>query len=319
MRSSLLLLIIGVLCIFLGVRDYCGVLKEQNQSITLFGVVENATGIERIREVENIRNASVYQESIVELQYGEYKGEFVIYGFEQDYLDLRYGEEILVDMDGEMPYILLDTKVINNLKNASGNRMDEEKDYSLEIMTVEEQKPVRVCGVVSMEDEESEPCIYTNLKGYEALVDSDDTVETLDGTQGLGEATVSGNIVGSSYVILTKSGRKLEKLLEEIRENGVAIELTQELQNQIYEWNEKELLGQGRFAVGCVLVLCACMAFYAQLQLWEKEHSPFVQWLSHIDDEERCMKEVLSKCWMGFMKRGILLGGVVFLIVGIFV
>ena len=316
---SVFLLMVGVLCIFLGVRDYCGVLKGQNQSITLFGVVEDATGVEYIQDMENVRNASVYQESMVELQYGEYKGEFVIYGFEQEYLDLQYGEEMLVDMEGEMPYILLDDKAISSLKNASGNRMDAEKDYSLETMTVAGQKLARVCGIIPMEDKEMEPCIYTNLQGIEVLVDSEESLETSDGTQGLGEATVSGNIVGSSYVILTKSGRKLEKLMEEIRENGVAIELTQELQNQIYEWNEKELLGQGRFAVGCVLILCACMAFYAQLQLWEREHLNFVQWLSHIDAEEKCMKEVIIQCWKCFLRKGFLLGGVAFLLVGVFV
>lgn len=318
MRLPLFLLMSGALCVFLGVRDLCGVWQRQNQSITLFGTVENEAYLEHIRDKKNIQNASVYRESMVELQYGEYKGEAIIYGFEQEYLDLQYGKEILVDMEGQMPYILLNDKVMGSLKNAGGNQPDTRRDYGLETVTVAGRKLARVCGVVPAKDEETQPCIYTNLQGFETLTDSGESLGAADGGQGLEEAAVSGNMAGNAYVILTKSGRNLDKLIGELRETGVIVKLTQEMQSQIYEWKEKELLGRSEFAVGGALVLCACIVFYAQLRLWEQEHLAFVQWLSHIDGREGCMNEVIALCWKSFLRKGVLWGGVAFLIVGVF-
>lgn len=315
-RLPMLLIIAGIASALLGIRDFVDILQEQGQSVALFGVIEKSVDTDNILDITNVQNASMYQESVVTLQYGEYVGEFVIYGFEQEYLDLQYGEQILVDMQGEMPYVLLDANVINNLKNSSGNRIDTEKNYTLETVAIAGQNMARICGIVPMEDKEKEPCIYTNLQGFNKLVNS----EIANKTQGTGNETASGSgMVGNLYVILTESGRKLDKLIEEIQEVGITIETTEELQQIIHDWREKELLGQSRFLIGCVLILCACIVFYNQLQLWKRENFVFLQWLSNIDDEEKSMKQVFFRCWMGYVRKGVLLGGVTFIIVGVFV
>lgn len=319
---AFLLCVGGVVFGLLGIKNVIYVVKEQKSEVTLIGnAEEEKVSLESLSGINGVQYVTSYQEGTVSLVYGEYSGEFNIYGLEQEYLDMRYGDIMDASMDSEMPYVLLEESVFTNLKNEYGDTFKvEEQDLRMKTISIgsSAMKDARICGIISQNDKEKVPCIYTNQKGFEQIIKMPESqtimedIETSESVTLASEEVLEEKMADTSYFISIRNGRKIEQLIKKLEEEGMEVQVPEDLQLKLQEWERQKMVNKSRITVCILFLLCAGIAFYYQGTLWNQEHLDFIRWIKDVSGSDKVYWQIIGGMWVMLLARSVLLGGCVF-------
>jgi len=305
-----LLLAFGIYGLFNSADAFYNLLIARSEPVNLICTVDGAedkgSGLEKI---EGVGYVTRYTMGTAKVSIGEYSQTITVYGMEENYLSMRYGNDLAVPISSAMPYIIMDIGALESLKNSKGDslKVAQAGEYLLETVKVgdENSRDARICGIIGDDDSALEETkesaknhfIYTTLEGFEQLMDTGEEDELAP---------------SETYLVLTDNGKDIEEVKESIENYGFVVQMPDMLEDQVQTWKEQGEKGKYQLYNGIILCLCAGMIFLYQRRLYKREHQDFIIYVNSIERTKKSTVRMYRYSCIYLIVSGFIIGSLLY-------
>lgn len=299
-------------CVFQTIHIFLDLYQEMSAPATLICSISTIDKqmLDKTSAISGIEYLSQYYETTLTVSWGEYSQDVTVLGMEWEYLTAVYGSIIAVPMQGAMPYVLIESTVLSEMKNKKKEKLPAtEQDYLLQTLQFGQEvtKDGRICGIIPVEQTVSEdnvagngiPFVYTTLEGYKNLVG------TIQGTE---------NLTGKMYMLQVGSSHKIDYIMEELTQLGFQVKLGESEEANVLKWTQDKEDGWKYIYMSFIALLCGSVACYYQGELWKKNHEDMRSFINIYDHSGRGLKRIYGSRWAWMLILGIVGGSLVYTI-----
>lgn len=316
---TILLFAAAFYCLYSGIIGVYSLYIKMSEKVYIHCTIpeEMMNNLDKISELENIVYVTEIRETVYRLSFRGYYADVTLVGMDRQVLVECYTDVLAASPNGSMPYIVVDTSLVDRLKNDNKEKIKEMSEDDLLLKTVTlNGKEARVCGVVNVSDDTKKEAdsndeskavyVYMTLEDYEKLT------ESLDKQQLNDSLNDEGKDYSNNYYIEIKSGFALDELLETFQKWGISVQLQDGDNISLEKWKREWGMAGTYMALYFIMLVCGMILQYYQKILWIKEHDNFIYYVVQGDKSGKMLRRVfrlrLEVCFL----FGICGGGVIF-------